>query len=73
MVTTHDQFAISWSEQEAIEKVDMLLGTYTEAQARGIFRLCSQNQWQYLRAKRELADGKWRDATTRMIVSQEVV
>lgn len=67
MVTTHDQFAISWSEQGAIEKVEKLLGTHSEAEARSFFRLCSQNQWQYQRAKKELADGKWRNATTRVL------
>ncbi len=64
MVTTHDQFAISWSEDEAIKKVERLLATKTEAEARNIYRLCSQKQWQYLRAKAELASGNWRQLTT---------
>ena len=61
IVTTHDEFAISWSREEAIEKVTRLLATETEEEARGLFRLCSQDQWQYNRAKHELADGQWRD------------
>ncbi len=61
VVTTHDQFAISWTPEEAAAKVERLLATKSEAEARGIWRLCSQNQWQYDRAKRELADGSWRD------------
>jgi hypothetical protein len=63
MVTTHDQFAISWDESEAIDKVEKLLKTQTESEARNLFRLCSQDQWQYNRAKSELADGAWRKQT----------
>ena len=61
IVTTHDEFAISWSREEAIDKVERLLATETETEARGLFRLCSQDQWQYGRAKRELVDGQWRE------------
>ena len=61
IVTTHDQFAISWSSEEAASKVERLLATASEEDARAIWRLCSQNQWQYDRAKEELADGSWRD------------
>jgi len=61
IVTTHDQFAISWTQEEAEAKVERLLAIGSEAEARGLWRLCSQNQWQYHRAKRELADGAWRD------------
>lgn len=61
IVTTHDEFAISWTRDEAIEKVTRLLATETEEEARGLFRLCSQNQWQYNRAKQELADSQWQD------------
>lgn len=60
IVTTHDQFAISWTKEEAIEKVETLLGTTSEAQARSLFKLCSQNQWNYLRAKNELTNYAWR-------------
>ena len=61
IVTTHDQFAISWTPEEAAAKVERLLATTSEDEARGQWRLCSQNQWEYNRAKRELADGSWRE------------
>ena len=61
IVTTHDQFAISWTRKEAASKVERLLFTTSEHEARQIWRLCSQDQWQYDRAKRELADGTWRE------------
>ena len=61
IVTTHDQFAISWTPEEAVAKVERLLATQSEKEAREIWRLCRQDQWQYDRAKRELADGLWRD------------
>ena len=60
IVTTHDQFAISWDRDEAIAKVARLLATASEDEARSIWRLCSQNQWQYERAKSELRDGGWK-------------
>ena len=60
IVTTHDQFAISWTRKEAVSKIERLLATTSEQEARAIWRLCSQNQWQYDRAKRELAGNSWR-------------
>ena len=60
IVTTHDQFAISWTREEAALKVERLLATASEEEARELWRLCSQSQWQYERAKRELADDSWR-------------
>jgi hypothetical protein len=59
-VTTHDEFAISWTASEAADKVERLLATKSEAEARNIFTLCSQNQWNYARAKSALRDGSWR-------------
>jgi predicted helicase len=61
IVTTHDEFAISWSREEAVEKVERFLATSTEDEARAIWRLCSQDQWNYSRAKQELSTGEWRD------------
>ena len=61
VVTTHDQFAISWHRDEAAEKVGRFLATTSEEEARTIWRLCSQSQWRYGRAKEELADGSWRN------------
>ncbi|MXZ82866.1 MAG: hypothetical protein F4Z10_04095 [Synechococcus sp. SB0666_bin_14] len=54
IVTTHDDFAISWSPQDVIAKVEEFLETGSEAEARGRFRLCAQAQWNYTRAKTEL-------------------
>ena len=61
IVTTHDQFGISWTPEEAAAKVERLLATTSEDEARSQWRLCSQNQWEYGRAKRELAAGSWRE------------
>lgn len=60
IVTTHDEFAISWDAREARRKVEALLATSNEAEARELFQLCTQNQWSYARAKQDLADGKWK-------------
>ncbi|HVB33945.1 MAG TPA: type ISP restriction/modification enzyme [Patescibacteria group bacterium] len=64
VVTTHDEFAISWTSEAAIAKVDRLLATTNETDARQNFTLCSQSQWSYERAKRDLADGTWRAKVT---------
>ncbi len=60
IVTTHDEFAISYTKEEAVKKVEQLLATKDEAEARRLFRLCSQSQWSYGRAKEQLADGQWK-------------
>jgi len=54
IVTTHDEFAISFTPDEAQRKVKALIATRSEAEARSLFRLCSQAQWSYDRAKLEL-------------------
>lgn len=59
IVTTQDEFAISFSADEAREKVRRFLATGSEAEARAIWRLCSQSQWNYDRAKKALASGTW--------------
>lgn len=51
IVTTQDEFAISWTKAEAIKKVEQLLATESEDEARRLFRLCAQDQWQYSWAK----------------------
>ena len=61
VVTTQDEFAISWDSNEAISKVERLLSTTSEDEARSLFRLCSQKQWSYDRAKKALANGSWRN------------
>lgn len=62
IVTTQDEFAISWSALEAAKKVEQLLASANETEARQQFRLCSQSQWNYAAAKITLADGEWRNA-----------
>ncbi len=67
MVTTHDALAISWTPEESMAKVSQLLATPSEAAARQRWRLRSHSQWNYGRAKRELADGSWREHTTSVL------
>jgi hypothetical protein len=54
LVSTHDEFAISFSPDEAIAKVKRLTATASEAEARESFALCQQSQWNYARAKAAL-------------------
>ncbi len=67
IVTTQDEFAISWTADEAIGKVKQLLATKNESEARKIFSLCSQSQWNYERAKKELGKGEWRKEVTQVL------
>ena len=60
IVTTHDQFAIAFTLDEIVANVKTLLSTITETEARQHFRLCSQKQWNYVRAKQDLVDGTWK-------------
>tara|TARA_R110002124_G_scaffold79991_1_gene212076 strand:- start:309 stop:3434 length:3126 start_codon:yes stop_codon:yes gene_type:complete len=53
-VSTQDQFAISRTDDEARKKIDTLLHSNDEADARKSFRLCSQAQWNYDKAKEAL-------------------
>ena len=59
-VTTHDEFAISFSKEGAIEKVQKLLNTKSETEARSVFRLCSQDQWSYTKTREVLSSGKYK-------------
>jgi hypothetical protein len=59
IVTTHDEFAISFSRREQIDKVNALLSTRNETQARELFALCTQNQWNYAEAKKALRTQDW--------------
>lgn len=54
IVTTHDEFAISFSAAEASDKVKKFLQTHDEDEARNIFRLCTQKQWSYEDSKKNL-------------------
>lgn len=67
VVTTHDQFAISWSKEEAISKIERFLSTKSEDEARLFWKLCSQNQWNYHRAMSGLADNSWRECVTPIV------
>jgi hypothetical protein len=60
IVTTHDEFAISWTVQEAKAKVEALLATSNEIEARELFQLCTTEQWKYANAKASLSDGSWK-------------
>ena len=55
IVTTHDEFAISWTPDDAIKKVEVLISTDDEEEARQHFRLCKTSQWSYLTAKNYLS------------------
>jgi len=59
IVTTQDQFAISWTAEEAKAKVRRFLATRDEAEARSLWQLCSQDQWNYQRAKTALRTDEW--------------
>jgi len=67
VVTCHDQFAISWTKNEACTKIERFLSTGTEEEARQCFRLCSQSQWQYHVAKSQLQQGKWHQDITEIL------
>lgn len=67
IVTTHDEFAISWTADEARRKVQTFLQTRDEREARTLWRLCSQSQWNYERAKKELASGAWREQVVQVL------
>ncbi|HEV2505416.1 MAG TPA: type ISP restriction/modification enzyme [Mesorhizobium sp.] len=60
IVTTHDEFAISFTEAEQTEKVEWLINTPDEDTARGRFQLCTQSQWNYDVAKRRLRRENWK-------------
>lgn len=67
IVTTHDEFAISRSASESIAKVELLLKSSDEADARKHFSLCGQAQWNYEKAKADLgADFGWKDEVAKI-------
>ena len=61
IVTTQDEFAIAFTKTEMRDHIAALVGTQTEKEARELFRLCTQSQWNYANAKRELKKGDWVD------------
>ena len=64
IITCHDEFAVAWSRDEAVRKVERLLATRDEEEARQCYRLCAQEQWNYAEAKRALSDDRWRQQLT---------
>lgn len=67
IVTTQDEFAISFSTEEAKKKVQLLLKSTTEEEARHHFRLCSTSQWSFARAKTELPDVNLDNAAVELV------
>lgn len=67
LLTTHDQFAISFTKDEAEAKVEQLLSTEDEKSARLIWKLCSQPQWKYDVAKKELSSAEWKEQVTQVL------
>ena len=67
IVTTQDEFAISFTKHEAVKKVEEFLRTENEAEARKLFRLCSQSQWNYEKAKKELKTGNWKKSLVQVL------
>jgi predicted helicase len=67
IVTTHDEFAIAFTEKEIRGNVQSVVDTATEADARQIFKLCGTTQWDYEDAKAELADGKWKQDISQIL------
>jgi predicted helicase len=63
-VSTQDQFAVSWSKDEVARKIQLLLGSSSEEHARQHFRLCTQKQWHYEKAKLHLAAVDWSQDVT---------
>jgi hypothetical protein len=59
-LTTHDCFAIAFSEAAIAANVEALARTSSEEQARAAFKLCSQEQWHYGTAKAVLRRNQWR-------------
>jgi hypothetical protein len=59
IVTTQDEFAIAYTKAEMHEKIESLVATNSEEEARALFRLCTQSQWNYENARRELKKRNW--------------
>ena len=59
IVTTHDGFAISFTPEEQKEKINRLIESVDESEARNHFRLCKQDQWDYTKAKKYLSAIDW--------------
>ena len=60
-VSTHDEFAIAFTEEELQDHIKQFLAAKSEAEARATFTLCGQAQWNYERARLALKKGLWKD------------
>ena len=60
IITCHDELAVAWTRNEMIDRIEWLLATHNEDEARQLYRLCAQKQWNYTAAKHALRDGEWR-------------
>ncbi len=56
-----DQFAIAFTDEELVERINKLIRSKSREDAEQYFRLCSTNQWEYDRAKRELSVCNWKE------------
>lgn len=64
-VSQQDDFAISFSKGELRANVDLLMDPHmTEQRLRETFRLCTTNQWNFTRARRELLQANLNELTT---------
>lgn len=61
ILTTHDGFAVSFNKSDVIQKMEIFISTATEKDAREIFTLCSQSQWNYEKAKIYLSENRYAD------------
>jgi predicted helicase len=60
-LTTHDRFAIAFTEAKMKVNVETLARTRNEKQARATFKLCGQAQWQYATARAVLRRSRWHE------------
>ena len=70
LATMHDGFALSFTEAEVEGKIEQFLQTMSRNEAIEIFgTLCNPGQWDYSRAKHELATSDWRKKLSRIAFS----
>ena len=67
VVSTHDQFAIAFTEKEMASKVGKLIASVNEAEARLYYRLCSTTQWNYSKAVAYLKKMTWMDRVCKIL------
>ncbi|MEF2279119.1 type ISP restriction/modification enzyme [Deinococcus sp. YIM 134068] len=67
ILTTHDSFAISLSREGIIENLEKLSATHDEASARKIFKLCSQDQWDYSSARSYIQSNSYTSSITEVL------